>query len=43
MRVGKIVECKKHPDSEKLYLEKIDIGGEIREIGSGLQEHYTLE
>lgn len=26
-----------HPDSEKLYCEKIDIGnGEIREIASGL-------
>lgn len=44
MRVGKIVECEKCPDSEKLYLEKIDIGGgEIREIGSGLQKNYTLE
>jgi tRNA-binding EMAP/Myf-like protein len=38
MRVGKIMECWKHPDSQKLYCEKIDIGnGEIREIASGLQ------
>jgi len=38
IRVGKIVECWKHPESVKLYCEKIDIGGEIREIASGLQE-----
>jgi tRNA-binding EMAP/Myf-like protein len=37
LRVGKIVECEKHPDSEKLYIEKIDIGEEnLRTIGSGL-------
>jgi len=38
IRVGKIVECWKHPESDKLYCEKIDIGGEIREIASGLQK-----
>ena len=42
-RVGKIVSVEKHPDSTKLYKEKIDIGGEIRDIASGLQEHVTLE
>lgn len=43
IRVGNIVECWKHPDSDKLYCEKIDIGGgEIREIGSGLQKFVDL-
>ena len=32
-----------HPESDKLYCEKIDIGGEIREIASGLQKFITLE
>jgi len=39
LRVGKIIECEKHPESEKLYIEKIDLGepeGKIRTIGSGL-------
>ena len=37
LRVGKIVECTKHPESDKLYVEKIDIGeGEDRTILSGL-------
>lgn len=44
IRVGKIVECWKHPESTKLYCEKIDIGnGEIREIASGLQEFVPME
>jgi len=45
LRVGKIVECTRHPDSEKLYVEKIDLGEEtgLRTIGSGLQEFVPLE
>ena len=44
MRVGKIKECKKHPESEKLYIEQIDCGeGRLRTIGSGLQAHCTME
>lgn len=44
IRVGKIVEVHKHPDSEKLYCEKIDIGGgEIRDIASGLQQFVPIE
>jgi len=34
--VGKIIDVKVHPDSDKLYIEQIDIGGEIRQILSGL-------
>lgn len=31
LRVGTIVSAKKHPESEKLYIEEIDMGnGEVR-------------
>ena len=44
IRVGKIVEVCKNPNSEKLYNEKVDIGnGEIRSIGSGLQKFIPIE
>lgn len=44
IRVGKIVEVHKNPNSEKLYNEKIDIGnGEIRCIASGLQKLIPIE
>jgi len=43
-RVGKILSCEVHPDSEKLYNEVVDIGGGVqRKIGSGLQKFMTLE
>ncbi len=32
-----------HPNSENLYCEKIDLGTEIREIGSGLQKFVKIE
>lgn len=42
--VGKVLEVTKHPESEKLYVEKIDLGEpEPRTILSGLQEHITIE
>jgi len=42
LRVGKIVEAWEHPDSEKLWCEKIDVGEEEpREIASGLRAYYS--
>ena len=47
VRVGKIVEAWMHPDSEKLWCEKIDVGEKDeegnpvpREIASGLRAYY---
>jgi tRNA-binding EMAP/Myf-like protein len=38
------VECWKHPSSEYLYCEKIDIGEpEARTIASGLQANVPIE
>ncbi|CAH0473235.1 unnamed protein product [Peronospora belbahrii] len=44
IRVGVISKVWKHPDSEKLYCEEIDIGEEKpKQIASGLQAFYSLE
>ena len=41
IRVGKIVEAWPHPDSDKLWCEKIDVGEpEPRQIASGLRAYY---
>merc|ERR1719453_98376 len=41
VRVGRIVEAWEHPDSEKLWCERIDVGeDEPREIASGLRAYY---
>mmetsp|Transcript_24326 Transcript_24326/g.78597 ORF Transcript_24326/g.78597 Transcript_24326/m.78597 type:complete len:220 (+) Transcript_24326:34-693(+) len=44
IRVGKFVSAREHPDSEKLFVEDIDLGeDEPRQIVSGLRAYYTLE
>jgi len=43
LRVAKIVEIERHPSADKLYVEKIDLGGETRTIVSGLVPYYTEE
>jgi len=41
VRVGRIVEAWEHPDSDKLWCEKVDVGeAEPREIASGLRAYY---
>ena len=42
LRVGKILEAWEHPDSDKLWCEKVDVGeAEPREIASGLRAYYA--
>lgn len=36
LRVGEIVEAKKHPKADKLLIFKVKVGGEIRQIVSGV-------
>ncbi|MBN2444985.1 MAG: methionine--tRNA ligase, partial [Spirochaetales bacterium] len=44
LKVGKIIEITKHPEADRLYIEKVDMGnGEIRQIVSGLVKYYTEE
>lgn len=42
LRVGKVVSCEKHPDSDKLLILKVDLGEGIpRQIVSGIAKSYT--
>jgi len=43
LRVAKIVGVEKHPNAEKLYIEKLDFGDEYRTIVSGIVQHYTAD
>jgi methionyl-tRNA synthetase len=43
IRVGKILECKKHEDAKKLLVSKIDTGDRVRNIVSGIAEFYKAE
>ena len=44
LRVGKILEVENHPNADKLFVLKVDIGEETpRTIVSGLIGYYTVE
>jgi len=42
LKVGKVLEIGQHPNADKLYVMKVDIGRQITMI-SGLKEHYSAE
>lgn len=39
MVVGEVLESKKHEKADKLLVSKVDIGGEVRQIVSGIAKH----
>ncbi|MDF2947900.1 MAG: methionine--tRNA ligase [Bacillales bacterium] len=41
LKVGEIKECKKHPKADRLLISQIDFGSEVRQIVSGIADHYT--
>merc|ERR1712039_925520 len=44
VRVGKVVDAWFHPEADRLFVEKIDVGEpEPRQIVRGLREHYSLD
>lgn len=44
MRIGQIVDVKKHPDADSLYVEEVDLGeGRHRTVVSGLVNHIPIE
>jgi methionyl-tRNA synthetase len=44
LEVGQILSVEKHPNAEKLFVEKIQLGGgEVRQVVSGLVGHYFAE
>jgi len=43
LRVGEILECRKHPKADKLLVSKVKIGSEIRQIVSGVAKDFTPE
>lgn len=40
---AKIVEAGDHPNADKLYVLKIDLGGELRQIVAGIRQSYGKE
>ncbi len=43
MRTATIEKVEDHPNADKLYILKINVGDEIKQSCSGLKDHYTPE
>ena len=43
LKVGEILECKRHENADKLLVSKIKIGSEVRQIVSGIAKYYKPE
>jgi len=43
LRIGRIKEVKDHPNADKLYIIKVDLGGEQRELVAGIKKFYKPE
>src|SRR5437762_4519189 len=43
LRVATVLECKPHPNADKLLVLQIDLGTEKRQICAGLRLHYQPE
>ena len=43
LRVATVLECKAHPNADKLLVLQLDVDGEKRQICAGLRAHYQPE
>lgn len=43
LRVAQIISVENHPDADKLYILKLNIGSAQKQIVSGLKDYYTPE
>lgn len=43
LRLGKVVDCKAHPNADRLLVSQVQIGEEVRQIVSGIRETYEPE
>ena len=43
LKVGKIIECKKHPKADKLLISQVKVGDEMRQIVSGVASVFSPE
>lgn len=43
LRVARVLECREHPNADKLLILKVDLGNETRQVCAGLKHHYKPE
>jgi methionyl-tRNA synthetase len=43
MKIGKVLEVEDHPNADKLYVLKVNIGDKEIQLVAGLKNHYSAE
>ena len=43
LRVAKVLSAQDHPNADKLYVLRVDLGSEERQLVAGLREYYSQE
>ena len=43
LRIATVLECKVHPNGDKLLVLQVDLGTEKRQICAGIRQHYAPE
>jgi len=43
LRIGKVLSVEPHPNADRLYVIRVDLGDEQRQTVAGLKGHYTPE
>ena len=43
MRIAKITAVDDHPNADKLYLLKVELGGTTKNIVAGIKQYYTKD
>ncbi len=43
LRIGRIATVENHPNADKLYVLKVDMGGEERQLVAGLRPYYSAD
>jgi len=43
LRVAKVLECREHPNADRLLVMRVDLGTETRQLVAGLKGYYQPE
>jgi methionyl-tRNA synthetase len=43
LRVGRIISVEDHPNADRLYVVKVDLGDEVRQLVAGLKKYYSKD
>ncbi len=43
LRMGEVLECRKHPKADKLLILQVKIGSDTRQVVSGIAQHFKPE